>query len=109
MLNFPTKDTDCQQDTLERVNNWISVLERRIHALLEMNDPESMKPAEREQAASHHLMLLLDFLKLRQNSAMPSDMGDQRALADAYLAMEAATAIEAAAAMKAAKQVKDAG
>ena len=64
MLNSPTKDA------LERLYNWLDVLERRIYALLDMNDPELMTPAQREQAANRYLMFLHRFLQLRQKYAV---------------------------------------
>ncbi len=61
--NSPTKDA------LERLNNWLDVLEKRIHALLDTNDPELLTPAQREQAASRHLMIMYHFLQLLQKYA----------------------------------------
>lgn len=83
MSNSPTKENDCRQDTLERLNNWLDVLERRIHALLDTNDLESMNPAEREQAAIRHLMFLLKGFELRQKYAVSSDMDEYQAVLDA--------------------------
>ena len=61
--NSPTKDA------LERLNNWLDVLEKRIHALLDTNDPELLTPAQREQAASRHLMMMYHFLQQLQKYA----------------------------------------
>ena len=61
--NSPTKDA------LERLNNWLDVLEKRIHALLDTNDPELLTPAQREQAASRHLMIMYHFLQQLQKYA----------------------------------------
>ena len=77
MLNSPTKDA------LERLNNWLNLLERRIYALLDMNDTESMTPAEREQAASRYLMIFHHLLQLRQEYAVLSEEEDNLALIDA--------------------------
>ncbi len=57
------------KDVLERLYNWIDVLEKRVHALLDTNDPELMSPAQRERAASRHLVSLLYLLQLRQKFA----------------------------------------
>jgi len=57
------------KDVLERLYNWIDVLEKRVHALLDTNDPELMSPAQREQAASRHLMIMYHFLQLLQKFA----------------------------------------
>ena len=79
MLNSSTKDA------LERLNNWLDVLEERIHALLDMNDPELMSPAQREQAAIRYLMILLHFLQLQQKYTVLSDDEDDPALVDALI------------------------
>ena len=73
MVNSSTKDA------LERLNNWIDVLEKRIHALLDTNDPELMSPAQREQAASRYLMMLCHFLQLRQKYEVLSEDEDSPA------------------------------
>ena len=67
MLNSRTNSHT--KDALERLNNWVNVLERRFYALLDTNDPELMSPAQRERAASRHLVSLLYFLQLRQKFA----------------------------------------
>ncbi len=75
----------CQQDAVQRINNWLCILEERIHALLCANDPESMRPAEREQAISRHLILVLRMLQLRQQYAEASPSPGEQALLDALL------------------------
>ena len=65
----PTKEREFRLDALERMNNWFNMLEERIYALLATNDPDSMQPAEREQAANRHLMFMLRLLQLRQQYA----------------------------------------
>ena len=77
--NSPTKDA------LERLNNLLNVVERRIYALLDMNDPELMTPAQREQAASRYLMILCHFLQLRQEYAVLIEDEDNPALIDALI------------------------
>ena len=67
MLNSPTNSHT--KDALERLYNWLDVLERRFYALLDMNDPELMTPAQREQAASRYLMIFHHLLQLRQEYA----------------------------------------
>ena len=69
MTNISQSKEECQQDALRRINQWLSVLEERITVLLSGNDPESMKPGEREQAASRHFTLMLHLLKFRQEYA----------------------------------------
>jgi hypothetical protein len=69
-----------EQDTVQRLNTWITVLEERIVALLHNNDPETLKPAEREQAASRHLAMLLRLLQLRQKFAQPEPSPGEQAL-----------------------------
>jgi hypothetical protein len=72
-----------EQDVAQRLNTWITVLEERIVALLHGNDPETLKPAEREQAASRHLAMPLRLLQLRQKFAQPEPSAGEQALLDA--------------------------
>ena len=75
-------EQECQQDTVQRLQTWLNMLEERVVALLNDNDPESMKPAEREQAASRHLTMMLRLLQLRQQYAQPDSSGAEEALMD---------------------------
>ncbi|SRR6266487_4127206 len=77
--NSPTKDA------LERLNNWLNVLERRIYALQDTNDLESIAPAEREQAASRYLMIYHHLLQLRQEYAISSADEDNPAIIRALI------------------------
>jgi hypothetical protein len=71
-----------EQDTARRLNGWITVLEERIVVLLQGNNPETLKPVEREQAASRHLAMLLRLLQMRQKFARPEPSpGEQAFLA----------------------------
>src|SRR5437763_12090748 len=81
MVNSPTNSPT--KDALERLNNWLNVLEKRIHALLDTNDTESMTPAEREQAASRHFMILHHLFQLHQEYAISSEEEDKKTLIDA--------------------------
>ena len=74
-----------EQDTAQRLSAWVTVLEERIVALLQGNDPETMKPAEREQAASRHLAMLLRLLQMRQKFAPSEPSPGEKALLDAIL------------------------
>ena len=85
MSYAPMDEQECQQDTAQRLQTWLNVLEERIVALLHDNDPESMKPAEREQAASRHLTMVLRLLQLRQKFAQPNPSAGEQALLDAIL------------------------
>ena len=76
---------DCQQDTMRRINHWLSVLEERIQKLLQHNDPETMKPGEREQAISRHLMLTMRLLSLRQQYAKASAPTEEQAIMDVLM------------------------
>jgi len=79
MLNSSTKDA------LERLNNWIDVLEKRIHALLDTNYPGLMSPAQRVQAASRYLKILPRFLQLHQKYAESIEEEDKEARLDALM------------------------
>ncbi len=84
-LPQPIDEQECQQDTLRRMNSWLAVLEERIAALLREGDPRDLKPAEREQAASRHLALLLRLLQMRQRFAQAAPSPGEQALLDALL------------------------
>ena len=77
-----------EQDAAQRLNTWITVLEERIVALLQGNDPETLKPSEREQAASRHLAMLLRLLQLRQKFAQHEASAGEQALLDALFREE---------------------
>jgi hypothetical protein len=81
MLNSSTKDA------LERLNHWIDVLEERIHVLLDTNDLELMSPAQREQAASRHLTVMLHFMQLcwEYEELSDDDDDDDPAIVDAII------------------------
>ncbi len=83
MLNSPTNSPT--KDALERLNNLLNVVERRIHTLLDMNDLELMTPAQREQAASRYLMIYHDLLQLRQEYAISSADEDNPAIIRALI------------------------
>ena len=85
MLNSQTNS--LTKDALERLYNWIDVLEKRIHALLDTNDPELMTPAQREQAANRHLTVMYRFLQLLQKyeDAVSSEDEDDPALIEALI------------------------
>ena len=85
MPKIPLNEQECQQDALERLNNWLNVLEGRVCALLGTNDLEAMKSGEREQAANRHLALLLRLLQLRQQYAEVAPTPGEQALLDAIL------------------------
>lgn len=81
----PTNELDCQQDTMRRINYWLCVLEERIQTLLQQNDPETMKPGEREQAVSRHLMHTMRLLSLRQQYTKANTAADEQAMLDALM------------------------
>ena len=83
MLNSPTNSHT--KDALERLYNWVDVLERRFYALLDMNDPDLMTPAQREQAANRYLMILGHFLQLRQEYAVLRQDEDNPAIIAAII------------------------
>ena len=83
--NTSPDEQDCQQDTLRRINYWLRVLEERIQTLLKHNDPETMKPGEREQAVSRHLMLTMRLLSLRQQYTKASAASEEQSLMDALM------------------------
>jgi hypothetical protein len=73
LTNTSQSKEEYQEDALRRINQWLNVLEERITELLSDNDPKSMKPGEREQAADRHFTLILQLLKLRQEYAESDD------------------------------------
>lgn len=72
-------------DALQCRHNWLNVLEGRVCALLDANNLEGMKPVEREQAASCHLMFMLRLLHLRQKYAQAALSCVEQALLEALL------------------------
>lgn len=82
MSQLRIDEQEYRQDTARRLDTWLTVLEERIVALLHGNDPQSMKPAEREQAVSRHLSMLLRVLQLRQKFAQPETSAGEQALLD---------------------------
>ena len=85
MNTIPMNGQECQQDTLQRLHNWLGVLEKRITDLLAATEPALLKPGEREQAASRHLLLLLRLLQIRQQHADFGPSATDQALLDAIL------------------------
>ena len=85
MNTIPMNEQECQQDTLQRLHSWLDVLEKRITELLEATEPALLKPGEREQAASRHLLLVLRLLQFRQQYAQASPSAGEQALLDALL------------------------
>lgn len=83
MPNIPTSEQECQQDALERLNNWLNTLEGRVCGLLNGNNPESMRPVEREQAANRHLLVILRMLQDRQHYAQANPSSSEQAFLDA--------------------------
>jgi len=83
--DIPANEQDCQQDTMRRINHWLNILEQRIATLLQHNDPETMKPGEREQAISRHLMLSMRLLSLRQQYTRANTSATEQALMDALM------------------------
>ncbi len=67
------------------INYRLGVLEERIQTLLQQNDPETMKPGEREQAVSRHLMLTMRLLSLRQQYTKANASADEQAMLDALM------------------------
>ena len=62
-----------QQDTLQRIDQYLNVLEERTTALLSNIDFDAMTPYQRVQATCHLLTLTMRLLKLRQDSIPPYD------------------------------------
>src|SRR5712691_6080719 len=85
MSNMPMDEEECQQDAMQRLQNWLAMMEGRVCALLSSNDPGLMKPHEREMAASRHLVLMLRLLQLRQQYAQAKPSSGEQALLDALL------------------------
>jgi hypothetical protein len=83
MASFPMDEKECQEDALRRIHSWLCMLEGRIIALLNENKPQDLKPGEREQAASRHLMLMLRLLQLRRQYAEATPSPGEQALLDA--------------------------
>ncbi len=82
---IPSNEHECQQDILQRVHTWLSVLEERVMLLLQTHEPEAMKPGECEQAISRHLALMLRLLQLRQQYVQVRTSSSEQGALDAFL------------------------
>ncbi len=85
MSSIPMDEKECQEDALQRIHSWLCMLEGRVIALLDENKPVDLKPGEREQAASRHLMLMLRLLQVRRQYAEAAPTPGEQALLDALL------------------------
>ena len=82
---MPEDEQGCQQDALCRIHRWLGVLEERIQALLQDNDPATMKAIEREQAANRHLMLMMRLFALREQYTKAKAAAEGKTRLDALL------------------------
>jgi hypothetical protein len=62
-----------QQDVLERIDQWLNVLDEQTTALLSNIDIESVTFVQRSQAAYRLFRLMFRVLKLRQDYAQSGD------------------------------------
>ena len=62
---------------MQRIDQYLNVLEERSTALLSNIDFDSMTPYQRVQAACHLLTLTMRMLKLRQDYIPPDDHQSQ--------------------------------
>lgn len=85
MSSIPMDERECQEDALQRIHIWLGMLEGRIYALLNENNPEQMKSSEREQAASRYLMLMIRLVQLRRQYAEAAPSAGEQALLDVLL------------------------
>lgn len=61
---IPRDEQECQQDALERIHSWLSLLEQRV--LLLQDECKEMPPHQREAALARHLSLMVRMLQQRQ-------------------------------------------
>ncbi len=85
MSQMPMDEKECQHDVLQRTHKWLDALEQRVILLMNANDLTELKPGEREQAITRHLMLMLRLLQLRQQHAHAATTPGEQALLDALL------------------------
>ena len=62
----PSKEQECRQDMLCRLQKLLDLLEGRIDALHETPEKQNMRPGECEQAIDRHIALSLRILHIRQ-------------------------------------------
>jgi hypothetical protein len=65
MTNTPSNKEENQQDSLQRIDQRLNVLEERITALLSDNDYTSMTPDQLGQKTCRLLTMMLHLLELR--------------------------------------------
>ncbi len=58
-----------EQDSTQRLERWLDLLENRLLILNQICEPEGLKASEREMAISRHLATLVRLLQLYQRSA----------------------------------------
>ena len=85
MTSIPMNEQECQRDTMQRLHDWLIVLEKRITDLLEETQLQDLKPGEREQAASRYIALMLRLLQYRRQFAETNPSAGAQALLEAIL------------------------
>ena len=67
--NLSSHEQQYAQDAVQRIQNWLNLLQGRVEKLLTDNDVTKMKAAEREMAANRCLLLMIRLLKAREEYA----------------------------------------
>ena len=88
MSDIPSNEQECQQDILQRVHKWLTVLEERAIMLLHAHDPTDMKPGECEQAVNRHVMMMVRLLQLRQQYTQGRSVPGEQALLEVLRGMD---------------------
>lgn len=85
MTALPTSKQECQQDVLQRIHDWLDMLEQRITALSTAHKIETLRPGECEQAIDRHIALMVRLFQVRQQYAKGAQEEDAQRSLDSVL------------------------
>ena len=66
---IPGSKQECQQDALQRINEWLDVLEQRVLSIAQVHLLSDLKAGECEQAIDRHIALIVRLFQVRQQCA----------------------------------------
>jgi hypothetical protein len=89
MSETPSKEQECRQDMLRRLQKFLDMLEGRIDVLHDTTpEKQNMRPGECEQAIDRHIVLTLRLLQMRQQFVQDEHKIDRARLLEEMFAEE---------------------
>ncbi len=85
MTDLPISKQECQQDVLQRIHDWLDMLEKRITSLSTVHKFEALKPGECELAIDRHIALMVRLFQVRQQYAKGAQEEDAQRSLDSVL------------------------